>query len=114
MPVIVQPHDTFRLEAQECAEQRTNEGNETTERRNAAGNAVGDDSCDGRATEPGGPMCDGVCRQVLRSTQDADENILGGDLRALVSAPRNTLHRDTWLTWRYRVMDMISPGIARP
>lgn len=65
MPVIVQPHDTFRLEAEQGSKESTNKGDETTERRDTAGDAVCDDSSNGSASEPGRPVDDAVGRQML-------------------------------------------------
>lgn len=65
MPVVVQPHDTFRLEAEQSSEECANKGDETAECRDTTGDAVSDDSGNGRASEPGRPMDDAVGCEVL-------------------------------------------------
>ena len=83
MPVVVQPHDTFRLEAEQSSEECTNKGYKTSERRDTTGDAVCDDSSNGSASEPGRPVNDAVGRQVLGASQDANKDVLGGDLSSV-------------------------------
>lgn len=89
MPVVVQPHDAFRLEAEQSSEESTNKRDETTERRDTTGDAVCDDSSDGRASEPGRPMHDTVGCEMLRPTQKANEDVLGRDLFAVSKCSSN-------------------------
>ena len=65
MPVVIKPHDTFRLEAEQSSKECTDKGDETTESRDTTGDAVSDDSSNGRASEPGRPMDDAVGCEVL-------------------------------------------------
>lgn len=83
MPVVVQPHDTFWLEAEQSSEESTNKGDETSERRNTTGDAVCDDGSNGGASDPGRPMDDAVGCQVLGSSEESNEYVLGGDLSAI-------------------------------
>jgi len=83
VPVVVQPHDTFRLEAEQSSEECTNKGDETSERRDTTGDAVRDDSSNGCASEPSRPMDDAVGCQMLGSSKKSNEYVLGGDLLAI-------------------------------
>jgi len=83
VPVVVQPHNTFRLEAEQSSEECTNKGDETSERRNTTGDAVCDDGSNGSASEPGRPVDDAVSCQVLGSSKESNEYVLGGDLFAI-------------------------------
>ena len=89
MPVVVQPHDTFRLEAEQSSEECTNKGNKTSERRNTTSDAVCDDGSNGGASEPGRPVNDAVGCQVLGSSEESNEYVLGGDLLAVSNCDSN-------------------------
>lgn len=79
-PVVVQPHATHRLEAHERAKQRTDQRNETAEHGHRAGDDVRDESDAGRTSDPGAPVDRRVVRQMLRAAEDADEDVLGGEV----------------------------------
>ena len=76
VPVVVEPHGSHGLETHEGTEDGAHEGDETTEGGDTAGNAVGDDSGAEDATDPGGPVHEGVGGEVLAVAKGADENVL--------------------------------------
>lgn len=80
VPVVVYPHHTFRLEAKKGSEKCTNQGHKAAEGRDAAGDAVCDEGCDGCAAQPGTPVDECVCCKVPGTAEDAEEDIFGGDL----------------------------------
>lgn len=84
--MVVQPHATHGLEADECAEQGADERDEAAEDGDGAGDDVRDAGAAAGAADPGGPVDCGVARKVSGAAQEADEEVLGGELiGALVS-----------------------------
>lgn len=80
MPVVVEPHDAFRLEAEQSTEKGTDKRDKATEGGNTACNAVGDDGRDGSAAQPGAPVREGVGCQMLGTAEKAKKDVLGRDL----------------------------------
>lgn len=85
VPVVVDPHDAFRLETEEGSKERTDKGHQAAEGGNAGRNAVGDDGCGGRAAEPGAPVGDCVGSEMVRAAEDAEEDVFRRDLEALLA-----------------------------
>lgn len=79
-PVVVQPHSTHGLEADQGAEQGTDKGDETAENGDGAGDDVGDAGAAAGAADPGHPVDLGVAGKVSGSSQKSDEEVLGGKL----------------------------------
>lgn len=79
-PVVIQPHATHGLHGHEGTEQRTNEGHETAENGNGAGNHVRNDGVSGRAADPGHPVRGRVSCKMLGSAKEAHEQVLGCEM----------------------------------
>lgn len=87
-PVIVEPHATVGLETHQRSQQSTDERYEAAEDGNAAGDKIGNKSYADSATQPGPPVDKGVCGKMMRTSEDADKDVLGGDLEIRVSTVR--------------------------
>lgn len=83
-PVVVKPHAAHGLEADEGAEEGADEGDETAEDGDGAGDDVGDAGAATGASDPGHPVDLGVARKVVGSSQEADEEVLGGELMKML------------------------------
>lgn len=82
--MVVQPHAAHGLERQESTEEGTDERYQAIENGNGACNDVGDNGDACSAGEPDAPVLHGVFGQVTRSTEQANEDVLGGQLRTRV------------------------------
>lgn len=80
VPVVVEPHGSHGLETHEGTEDGAHERDEAAEGGDAAGDAVGDDGGAEDAADPGAPVHEGVGGEVLRVSEEADEDVLGGQV----------------------------------
>lgn len=80
-PVVVQPHAGHRLETHRGTKQGTNQRDKVTKYGNRTGNDIGYHRGAAGAADPNGPVDDGIGYQMPGAVEDADENVLGRDLR---------------------------------
>lgn len=112
-PVVVEPHAAHRLEGEEGAEDGADERDEAVEDRDRARDEVRDDGDASGAAEPGDPVLGRVGREMLGAAEEADEDVLGGQLDySSVMGPVGGECRG--LTWMTSVVVTMRPGRARP
>jgi hypothetical protein len=78
--VVVQPHEAHRLERHESTQQRADEGYQSTEDGDGAGDDIGGQDAAASAAQPDGPVGHGVVGQVAGAAEEADEDVFGGEL----------------------------------
>lgn len=79
-PVVVEPHGAHGLEADEGAEEGTDEGNETAEDGDGTRDDVGDTGDAARAADPCHPVDLRVAGKVSSATEESNEEVLCGEL----------------------------------
>ena len=84
-PVVIQPHAAHGLEADQGTEKGTDERNETAENGDGASDDVGDTCTAASASNPGHPVNLCVARKVSCSSEESDEEVLGGELMEYVN-----------------------------
>lgn len=87
--MIVKPHGAHGLKADEGAEQGADERDEAAEDGNGGGDDVGGAGDGAGAADPGHPVNLGVAREVGCAAEEADEEVLCGELMELLGfSPR--------------------------
>lgn len=76
----MQPHEAHRLERHQSAKQGSYERDKAAEDWDGTCDDVGDQDAAASAAQPDDPVGDGVVGEVAGAAEEANEDVLGGEL----------------------------------
>lgn len=93
-PVVIQPHATSWLISEAESQESSDQRDEVSKHGDATSNHIGNKGRTTSAAKPSAPVDEGVGSQVLRSSQDTDEEVLSRQLENVSTIQKNSrIHR---------------------
>ena len=111
-PVVVQPHETHWLEGHESPQESADKGYKSSEDWDCARDDIRGYDASTSTAEPDGPVGERVVREMLRTSQQSNEDVFCWELKWVSHGGSFCMPKV--LTCETMVTVTRSPGSARP